>query len=311
MSNNLEINENTTVLLDESAKDSSSADTVQPLLFVCFEHEIMDFPLAGRQLLGRPSKDKIPDIPVTNKYVSRNHGTFETEDGKVTYTPSNSSNGTLLGKVKLTPDEPITLQDGDELIIPASDGSEGVDVMLVCALSLNRINIWRDLMLSAKDTLTGLPMRNTFRTWYLTNHSYKKDSKICLFLLDIDKFKTINDTYGHTAGDIALKTLAEQLLITAGDTGYICRWGGDEFTGILSGSADEVKKSLDDMRKRIAGIKIDNQFNMTISAGVLDISSVDGVRDIDRLVTIVDKALYKAKEKGRDCVCVAKVQIME
>ncbi len=300
---------NTTVLLNNVEGDSSLTALVQPLLFVCFEREIMEFPLSGKQLLGRPSKDQIPDIPVTNKYVSRNHGTFETVDGKVTYTPSNSSNGTLLGKVKLAPNEPIVLQDGDELIIPASDGLEGVDVMLVCALSQNRVNIWKDLMLSAKDTLTGLPLRNTFRTWYLTNHSYKKDSKICLFLLDIDKFKTINDTYGHTAGDNALKTLAEQLLITAGDTGYICRWGGDEFTGILSGSSAEVKKSLDDMRNRIAEIKIDGQFNMTISAGVLDISSVGGVKDIDRLVAIVDKALYKAKEKGRDCVCVAKVQL--
>ncbi len=61
-------------------------------------------------------------------------------------------------------------------------------------------------MLSAKDTLTGLPMRNTFRTWYLTKHGWKIDSNICLFLLDIDKFKTINDTYGHKAGDNALKT---------------------------------------------------------------------------------------------------------
>ena len=305
-------NEDETLLLEDANQDyldDGQNIVIKPCLFVCFEHEIMEFPLSGKQLLGRPSKDQIPDIPITNKYVSRNHGTFETIDGKVTFIPFNSSNGTLLGKIKLAPDEPIVLQDGDELIIPASDGSEGVDVMLVCALSQNRINIWRDLMLSAKDTLTGLPLRNTFRTWYLTNHSYKKDSKICLFLLDIDKFKTINDTYGHTSGDNALKTLAEQLLITAGDAGYICRWGGDEFTGILSGSADEVKKSLDDMRKRIAGIKIENQFNMTISAGVLDISSVGGVKDIDRLVTIVDKALYKAKEKGRNCVCEAKVQV--
>lgn len=299
--------ENTTILLNNEETNAPLATDSKPVLFVCFEHEIMEFPLSGRQLLGRPSKEQVPDIPVTNKYVSRNHGTFDTEDGKVIYTPSESRNGTLLGKVKLTPGEPVKLQDGDELIIPASDGSEGVDVMLVCAISQNRINIWKDLMLSSKDTLTGLSMRNTFRTWYLTNHSWNKDSKICLFLLDIDKFKTINDTYGHKAGDNALKTLAEQLLITAGNTGYICRWGGDEFTGILAGSATEVKKQLDDMRKRIAGIKIDNQFNMTISAGVLDISSLGGGKDVDHLVTIADKALYKAKENGRDCVCIAKI----
>ena len=138
----------------------------------------MEFSLTGKQLLGRPSKELVPDIPVTNKYVSRKHGFCETYDGKVTYTPYESRNGTLLGKTKLVSEEPVALQDGDELIIPASDGSEGVDVMLVCARSQNRINIWRDLMLSAKDTLTGLPMRNTFRTWFLTKHGWKIDSNI-------------------------------------------------------------------------------------------------------------------------------------
>lgn len=292
---------------NQRIKESSSADTAQPLLFICFEHEIMEFPLAGKQLLGRPSKDKIPDIPVTNKYISRKHGIFETAYGKVTYTPSNSSNGTLLGKVKLTPDEPITLQDGDELIIPASDGSEGVDVMLVCALSQNRINIWRDLMKTSKDPLTGLSGRNAFKTWYLMNCSWNKELKMCLFLLDIDKFKTINDVYGHASGDNALKVLSDQLKETAGENGHICRWGGDEFTGIIMGSDVEVKKKLDDMRQRIRNIVIDNRFSMTISAGVLDISDFNS-NDIDHLVSIVDKALYKAKEKGRDKVCLAKVQ---
>ncbi len=164
-------------------------------------------------------------------------------------------------------------------------------------------------MISSRDTLTGLPGRNAFRTWYLMNHSWNDDVAICLFILDIDKFKTINDTYGHASGDKALKILSQQLRRTAGSTGYICRWGGDEFTGILAGDANSVKKDLDEMRKRIAAVKVDGKFYMTISAGIIDIRSVGGQSEIDRLVSIADKALYKAKENGRDCVCIAKVQV--
>ena len=302
---NKEADDIATVLLSDFGQNPTEnidSTEVKPRLFVCFEHEIMEFVLSGKQMIGRPAKGQVPDIPITNKYVSRKHGYFETLNGKVIYTAAESTNGTYLGKMKLEPGKTVELEDGDELIIPVSDNVEGVDVMLACAVSESRINIWRDLRLSARDTLTGLSGRNAFRTWYLMNYSWKKDEDICLFILDIDKFKRINDVYGHAAGDKALKLLSEQLLLTAGNTGYICRWGGDEFTGILVGMADEVRKALDDMRERLSHITIDDQFNMTISAGVVDIRTANGVNDIDGLVMLADEALYKAKEDGRNCV---------
>ncbi len=309
MTNISEYDNNRTVLLKNHVNDAyGKYAAVQPKLFVCFEHEIMEFPLIGKQLLGRPSDEQLPDIPITNKYVSRKHGFFETVDGKVTYMPAESRNGTMLGKKKLEPNKRIEIFDGDELIIPASGEDEGVDVMLVCALSESRINIWTDLMVSSMDTLTGLPGRNAFRTWFLVNHSWKSRTDMCVFILDIDKFKTINDTYGHASGDKALKELSEQLRITAKGTGYICRWGGDEFTGILPGSDRTVKNDLDAMRKRLEDIRVNDQFNMTISAGIVYIKDIEGIHDIDKLVSLADRALYKAKEKGRNCVCVARVR---
>ncbi|MCR5233318.1 MAG: GGDEF domain-containing protein [Lachnospiraceae bacterium] len=295
-----------TVLLEEE-EQATPFESIQPLLFVCYEHEIMEFVLAGTQTMGRPSGNRIPDIPVSNRYVSRDHGIFDTSDEKITYTPSASRNGTMLGDVRLEPGKPVELKDGDELVIHASKKAQSEDIMLVCAFSHSRINIWRGLMTSSRDTLTGLLLRNAFKTWYLTNHSWNRDIDICLFLLDIDRFKIINDTYGHAAGDKALKLLSEQLLATAGDTGCICRWGGDEFSGILTGTADEVKKKLDEMRLRISKIRIDEKFSMTISAGVIDIRSLEGEKEIDQIIMIADKALYKAKEKGRNCICIAKV----
>lgn len=295
-----------TVFLDEAGEEylgDSSEYVIQPRLFVCFEHEILEFVLSGKQWIGRPSKGQVPDIPITNKYVSRRHGFFETKKGKVTFTAAESTNGTVFRRKKLKPGETVELWDADELIIPTSGDDDGVDVMLVCALVENRINIWRDLRLSARDALTGLPGRNAFRTWYLMNCSYK-DEDLCLFILDIDKFKRINDVYGHSAGDKALKVLADQLLVTADNKGYICRWGGDEFTGILLGDASAAKKALDDMRNRLSRIVIEDQFSITVSAGVTPIGGSKDADDVDSLVMRADKALYEAKENGRDCVCV-------
>lgn len=277
---------------------------VQPRLFVCFEHEVMEFPLAGHQTMGRPVDDHIPDIPVTNKYVSRNHGYFDTTDDKVTYTAEDALNGTIFRRKMLTPGETVELWDGDELIIPVADKGDGADVMLVCAIIENRINIWRDLELAARDALTGLSGRNTFRTWYLRNHSFRKDEKLSLFILDIDNFKRINDVYGHSAGDSALKLLAEELRLAVGTGGFVCRWGGDEFVGLMEREASEAKAALEELSRRINSVKIDDVFRITVSAGVAGIRSKEEAPDIDGLVILADQALYRAKEYGKNRICV-------
>ena len=120
---------------------------------------------------------------------------------------------------------------------------------------------------------------------------------------DIDHFKQINDVYGHSAGDIALKTLAEQLLVTVGSCGYVCRWGGDEFVGVIPGSLEQITFKLQKMGERISQMKIDDRFCMTISAGVADIRMARNAGDIDDIVLCADHALYGAKDGGRNRVC--------
>ncbi len=274
---------------------------VQPRLFVCFEHEVMEFVLQGRQTLGRPVDQNIPDIPVTNKYVSRNHGYFETVDGTVTFTAEDTMNGTIFRRKLLTPGEKVELWDGDELIIPVSGESGGVDVMLVCAFIESRINIWRDLELAARDALTGLSGRNTFRTWYVRNHAWKREATLSLFILDIDHFKRINDVYGHSAGDNALKLLSEELRLTVGSSGYVCRWGGDEFVGVLECDARDTGRRMEELGNRLKAIKVDEQFHMTVSAGVVQINRD---KDVDAHVILADEALYKAKDTGRNRICI-------
>ena len=270
----------------------------KPKKHMCFEHEIMEFVLDGHQTLGRPA-DKIPDIPVTNRYVSRNHGYFDTTDYKVTYTAEDTLNGTIFRRQLLKPGETVELWDGDELIIPVSEQSGGVDVMLVCAIIESRINIWRDLELASRDALTGLSGRNAFRTWYIQNYSWKREENLSLFILDIDNFKRINDVYGHASGDSALKILSEELRLVVGGKGYVCRWGGDEFVGVIDDNAGGALLRLENLRKKLRELRIDDSFCISISAGVVD---ADKGKEADALIMLADKALYKAKEAGRDCV---------
>ena len=296
-----------TRLLYGSTSDYTE-DTVrhgdQPVLFVCSDHEIMEFPLKGHQVLGRPVKKNIPDIPVVNRYVSRCQGYFDTEGTKVIFTAAEATNRVVINRRMLSPGEEVLLEDGDEIIIPTSVGEDVADVMLVCALYEKRINIWRELRLASRDALTGLAGRNTFRTWYLQHFHWKDTEHVSLFILDIDYFKRINDVYGHNAGDEALKLLSGELLTVVGGTGYVCRWGGDEFVGIMLGNADEAARRLNEMSDRLKDMRIEERFFFTVSAGIVDIKQIDEIEDIDSAIVLADRALYRAKDDGRSRICV-------
>ena len=296
-----------TRLLYGSTSDYTE-DTVrhgdQPVLFVCSDHEIMEFPLKGHQVLGRPVRKNIPDIPVVNRYVSRCQGYFDTEGTKVIFTAAEATNRVVINRRMLNPGEEVLLEDGDEIIIPTSVGEDVADVMLVCALYEKRINIWRELRLASRDALTGLAGRNTFRTWYLQHFHWKDTEHVSLFILDIDYFKRINDVYGHNAGDEALKLLSGELLTVVGGTGYVCRWGGDEFVGIMLGNTDEAARRLNEMSDRLKDMRIEERFFFTVSAGIVDIKQIDEIEDIDSAIVLADRALYRAKDDGRSRICV-------
>lgn len=295
----------TSVLYDSAQDYKMTADLQpeKPRLFVCVDHEIMEFVLEGRQLLGRPDGDEIPDIPVVNKFVSRRQGWFETKGNKVTFTPETSTNAVIFRRKTLKPGETVEIWDGDELILPISRGGEKADIMLVCAILEKRIEIWRNLRLASRDALTGLSGRNAFRTWYVYRFPWGEQTETSLFILDIDYFKRINDVYGHAAGDSALRMLAEELLLLVKNTGYVCRWGGDEFVGIMLGNAREVREKLEALQEKLSTLTIDENVSITISAGVADMEN-SKKEDIDAVVMRADKALYEAKEKGRNRVCV-------
>lgn len=152
---------------------------------------------------------------------------------------------------------------------------------------------------ASHDKLTGLYNR---RGYELALENVNID-KSAVLMVDVDKFKTINDTYGHDIGDEILKRVASELFKTFGPYGYLCRIGGDEFVVIMTNTdesyKDRIRKGVIKINERLAR-KRGEVPTISISAGA---AFGKEVRAIDAVLKEADKALYEAKDKGRGDIC--------
>ena len=125
-------------------------------------------------------------------------------------------------------------------------------------------------------------------------------------ILDIDHFKRVNDTYGHNAGDKALKIVAQMMLKYVRQSDYVFLIGGEEFVLLLtSASVAGACKFVEKMRAGIAASSFHfkgEPVNLTLSAGITETRTGD---DVEAIYKRVDKALYKAKNSWRNCQFVA------
>jgi len=126
-------------------------------------------------------------------------------------------------------------------------------------------------------------------------------------MLDIDRFKQVNDTFGHLAGDRVLVAITKELTDHCRDTDVPSRYGGDEFLVLLVGmETGPARKAAERLRKRIAATEVpygDTSIGVTISAGVSSARAGEHVT-LDALIERADRALYSAKQTGRDRVVV-------
>ena len=119
--------------------------------------------------------------------------------------------------------------------------------------------------------------------------------------MDVDRFKQVNDSFGHPAGDLALKAVAGVLLCGLRRTDAVIRYGGDEFFLVFHDIPRQaLAKKLEAMRERVAGIVVKEYPSLRLS---VSIGATCGFDDPDEVLKRADKALYQAK-KRRDCVCV-------
>jgi len=165
---------------------------------------------------------------------------------------------------------------------------------------------------SSLDPLTALYNRRHFQEYMRTHNQVERrgangeDIVGALFLLDVDHFKHVNDTYGHAAGDAVLKMIAESLRVALRETDMIVRWGGEEFLAFLPAIP---RNGVDEIARRILSCVSlqpvpfqDHMIHVNVSVGFAPFPLAPGGLPLpwERAVNLVDMALYLAKAHGRN-----------
>lgn len=181
--------------------------------------------------------------------------------------------------------------------------------------TINRAKVYSEILKHATlDALTGFYNRRQLeeRIKQETAKAKRKKTNLCAIMTDIDFFKRVNDVYGHAAGDLVLKTVSKTMRSQLREYDIAGRYGGEEFALLLPFTrteeaimvAERLRKAVEN--KKIDLSKIDSEvpdksINVTISIGIYEFKDSDSPSD---LLTKADKALYEAKETGRNKVVV-------
>jgi diguanylate cyclase (GGDEF)-like protein len=163
------------------------------------------------------------------------------------------------------------------------------------------------MSLSQIDGLTGIANRPHFlqQAHEALESARKAQQPLCIILCDLDHFKSINDKYGHAAGDQVLRqTVAEcQVYIRAAD--LFGRFGGEEFSFLMGGCGlEDARLRAEQLRLTIAGISANGVMGSPVSASFGIASTAASGYDLRQLLAHADSALYAAKRSGRNCVVV-------
>ena len=140
-----------------------------------------------------------------------------------------------------------------------------------------------------------MPNRARFLHTFKALHKQQED--YTLFLMDLDNFKQVNDTYGHNIGDKALCRVAAAIREIIPAPQFAARWGGDEFIGLLPRT--DAASKLETLRRSIATYKDPSYGQITTSIGAVPIHQGLSLTELTRMA---DAALYQSKQRSRNCV---------
>ena len=162
--------------------------------------------------------------------------------------------------------------------------------------------------LATTDSLTGINNRRNFFNLAADEIARAKryQRPLTALMIDIDRFKNVNDKHGHAVGDMVLKAIAQACITTLRETDVLGRLGGEEFA-ILLPETEDGREQADRLRRTIERMRtaLDDgtDLNVTVSIGVAATRPEDAT--IDDVLGRADEALYQAKQRGRNCVATA------
>ncbi len=179
--------------------------------------------------------------------------------------------------------------------------------IVVLALAHFAVRGYHDKLetMATQDKLTGVASRQVFEFYFkqALARNKRRDETLSLVLLDIDLFKSINDAYGHEAGDRVLARVAQVIQSHVRAEDVVCRWGGEEFLVLLAGCNLHHARDITELiRAAVAGLQFhfSNQVvQMTVSAGIAE---MHGDEPLGQVVERADHHLYAAKRAGRNCI---------
>ena len=184
-----------------------------------------------------------------------------------------------------------------------------VIILLTIGTIAYAINLYQTRLedMAVTDKLTGIGNRQLLDIAF--DQSLKLRRRVPLplsvLLIDIDRFKTINDTRGHLKGDEAIRSVAQVLKERARESDLLARWGGEEFILLAHNCrlshAQELAETLREAVATSSVLSPDDGLRVTVSCGVAECSEDD---DAESLVGRADRALYRAKEEGRNRVAI-------
>jgi diguanylate cyclase (GGDEF)-like protein/PAS domain S-box-containing protein len=161
--------------------------------------------------------------------------------------------------------------------------------------------------LALHDMLTGLPNRTLLaeRMRLAIDESNASGRPAALLLLDLDRFKVINDTRGHQTGDMLLRQVAERISVAVGGNGFAARIGGDEFAIVLQnlGNQDDAARACANLLNKIGDPYLIGGVEQLIGASIGVALIPDDGTSPDELLRLADLAMYEAKSSGRNCYC--------
>ncbi|SIO16779.1 diguanylate cyclase (GGDEF) domain-containing protein [Singulisphaera sp. GP187] len=246
-------------------------------------------------ILGR---DDDCDITVHDPSISRRHSRLESTAGGYRITDLQSTNGTFVNNV---PANRTKLTDGDYVRL-------GTCLFRFLAGGNVEAEYHEELYrMAILDGLTG-----THNKRYLLDHlereidrSTRHERPLALILIDVDHFKTINDTMGHLAGDLALRELSLCLRPNVRKYDLLARYGGEEFAVVLSEtSRHDAIEIAEKLRRAVELHPFESEgrrFQVTISLGVATVVRNEPLEP-EELIRLADLQLYSAKRAGRNRV---------